>query len=146
MNLLDILNKKNENGISTGFVFYLFTGLVALSFITSFVFCHYFPELIFKNYSFAFSLPVPIGLIYGIYAVVLVFCMRYVGMRYVKMKYKEILSWVLVFSGAFSNIAERISLGYVRDYIHIGNGVLNCADFFILVGVILLLIGPGSET
>lgn len=46
----------------------------------------------------------------------------------------------LIFGGAISNLLERIWLGYVTDFIFLSNGVLNLADVFIFLGIIVLLI------
>ena len=52
-------------------------------------------------------------------------------------------AWMLIFAGAASNIGERILLGYVRDFIYITfykwTGVYNAADFYILIGIVILL-------
>jgi lipoprotein signal peptidase len=45
-------------------------------------------------------------------------------------------------------VGERIVLGYVRDYLYIFGGILNAADFMIIVGILLLLSGelfPGLQ-
>lgn len=51
-----------------------------------------------------------------------------------------ILGTTIVLAGAFSNIADRVVLGYVRDFINFGLGfTFNLADVFIIIGIIMLL-------
>lgn len=95
---------------------------------------------IFFNDQFAFSLPVPIALMYVIYIVVLVGMTVYVYKTWQRFENIQKLAWAFVYAGGVSNIVERIVLGYVRDFIPVSSGVLNVADFFILIGLILLLV------
>lgn len=99
---------------------------------------------VFKNAAFAFSLPVPIKLIYFIYAVVIAGMTYYVAKNFKTFSLAASCAWVLIFAGAVSNILERIYLGYVRDFIFITfykwTGVYNLADGYIIAGVILLLL------
>lgn len=122
---------KNESKYVLTFVF-LF--LISVDQFTKF-----FAENIFKNSVFAFSLPLPVWLIYTIYAFVLGAMLVYCLKNYQKFSKQQSLAWVVIFSGAVSNIGERIILGYVRDWIFILNGVLNLADFYILLGILILL-------
>lgn len=132
------LSQKNENLFMSVFVF-LF--LVVIDQVAKF-----YATNVFKNYNFAFSLPVPKILMYGIYAVVLFFALKYFLENYANYSRLSLFSWTLVFAGAFSNLIERIYLGYVRDFIYVWSGVLNFADFYIILGVLLLLLFSGSKT
>jgi lipoprotein signal peptidase len=104
---------------------------------------------IFYNANFAFSLPLPVWLIYVIYFFVLVGMSFYVFENYRKLNQLPKVAWALIFAGAISNIAERIFTGHVRDFIYITflklTGIYNLADFFIIIGIILLLIIPTSR-
>ena len=95
---------------------------------------------IFLNNDFAFSLPVPIVLMYAIYVSVLTGIGVYLFKSWHRFDHKQKLAWSFVLAGGLSNIGERIMLGAVRDFIPIANGMLNVADFFILGGLILLLV------
>ena len=95
---------------------------------------------IFLNDKFAFSLPVPIFLMYIIYIAVLVGMSIYVYRTWERFTNIQRLAWAFVYSGGISNIVERIILGHVRDFIPISSGMLNIADFFIIFGLILLLV------
>ncbi len=92
----------------------------------------------FKNNKFAFSLPLPVWLIYLLYILVLVVASYFLIKRFRRAKLIELIGWALLFAGGLSNIGERIILGYVRDYFLVFNGVFNLADFFIIVGVVLV--------
>ena len=52
------------------------------------------------------------------------------------------VSYVLITVGGIGNLIDRISLGYVRDYISISffPAIFNVADICITVGVIILLV------
>ena len=99
---------------------------------------------IFLNDQFAFSLPVPAPLMYVIYFVVLVGMSIYVHRTWLRFSEVQKLAWAFVYAGGLSNIAERIFLGHVRDFIPIANGFLNIADFYIFLGLLLLLVSNRS--
>lgn len=119
---------------------FLFGILVALDQITK--------DLIakpFLNNNFAFSLPIPIPLIYIIYFFVITAIGYYIFHHYKSFSLLSFLAWVFILSGAFSNIAERIVQGAVRDWIYIYNGIFNLADFYIILGIIILLLQPNKK-
>ena len=95
---------------------------------------------IFLNDKFAFSLPVPIFLMYAIYVVVLLGMSFYAYKTWNRFENIQKLAWAFVYAGGLSNIGERIVLGHVRDFIPISSGMLNVADIFIIVGLVLLLV------
>jgi len=98
----------------------------------------------YYNSAFAFSLPVPVWLMYIIYAIVVAAMVYYVFPNHRHFSFFTKLAWTLIFAGAASNIGERIILGYVRDFIYISfykwTGVYNLADGYIILGIVLLLI------
>jgi lipoprotein signal peptidase len=98
----------------------------------------------FKNYFFAFSLPVPTVIMYGIYFVVLSASIVWAEKHWRGETNLFKLAWVLIFAGAFANVGERIILGYVRDFIYISffrwTGVYNLADGYIILGIIILIL------
>jgi lipoprotein signal peptidase len=94
---------------------------------------------IFLNDQFAFSLPVPRLIMFLIYFVVLVGISFYVYKTWSRFTDIQRWAWVLVFAGGLSNIGERLVLSYVRDFIPFVGGMLNLADFYILIGLFLLL-------
>jgi lipoprotein signal peptidase len=97
---------------------------------------------IFRNYNFAFSVTLPVWLMYVYYFLILIVIGWYVRSRYRTFSGQEKIAWVLISAGALSNIGERLVLGYVRDFIYFGSGVFNIADFYILLGIGLLLFRP----
>lgn len=94
---------------------------------------------IFPNANFAFSLHVPVALMYAVYAAVIVGLVAWYA-RMPRPKWQQTLALELILAGALSNILDRVVLGYVRDFIYIfwGN-VFDLADVFIVAGILLLL-------
>ncbi|MEK7652072.1 MAG: signal peptidase II [Patescibacteria group bacterium] len=93
--------------------------------------------LIFENENFVFSLKVPTPLMYLTYIILLGLLLNWFSKKQNKNTLDK-LGFVLIFSGAVSNISERLFNGFVIDFVHIYNGVFNVADFFIILGIILL--------
>ncbi len=97
----------------------------------------------FLNSKFAFSLPLPVWLMYLIYASVLCISAAYLVRQRGRLGRWQYFGWLLIWAGAFSNIGERVALGHVRDFIYITffglTGVYNLADGYILLGIIILL-------
>ena len=101
--------------------------------------------LVFRNENFAFSLELPSFFMYLTYIILLGLLLNW----FVKKENKRILDklgFVLIFSGAVSNIGERILNGFVIDFIHIHTGVFNIADFFIILGILLLFFSKEELT
>lgn len=126
---------KDEKKIS--FVF-LFVGLVGIDQIVK-----YFIKTPFLNNNFAFSLPLPKLVIYLVYFFVMSGMLYYNIKNFFTFGNFQKIAWVLIFAGAFSNIAERIIFGSVKDfiYVHLGSlvGIYNIADFYIIFGILGLL-------
>jgi lipoprotein signal peptidase len=130
----------NYEGIKYPAFVFLFLCLVVLDQVSKF-----FAKNVFYNSVFAFSLPLPVWLIYVVYTIVLGIMLVYCQKNFQKFSKQQSLAWVVIFSGAASNVSERIILGYVRDWIYIGNGVFNLADLCIIAGILILLLNPKSE-
>lgn len=142
------LNKskqKDESKIISSFVFsfIFFALLIVVDQVVKYeIFSHHIDGgfiLPFQNNNFAFSLHVPIVIIYLLYGVILVFILKYFFSNFKKFSSLELIAWLLILAGAFSNIGERIVLGYVRDFILILSGIFNLADFYIIGGILILL-------
>ena len=99
----------------------------------------HFVKKAFRNFNFAFSLPLPTWSMYFIYGVIMVLVLWYCAKNFGKFSFWQTLSWILIISGAVLNIGERIVLGFVRDFIFVFNGVFNLADCYIIAGIIILL-------
>lgn len=95
---------------------------------------HYF------NHNFAFSLPLPPWLMYILYAAILGLIIWYIAKSFRRLSALAWTAWILILAGALSNIGERMSLGYVRDFIYIMSGIFNLADGYIIAGVAILLL------
>jgi len=94
---------------------------------------------IYKNHNFIFSLTLNIYIMYSIYLAVFFGIVFYLYKNWGRINFIEQFAWVLILAGAISNLGERLVLGYARDFIYIFNGILNLADFYIILGVIILL-------
>ena len=101
--------------------------------------------IIFRNYNFAFSLSLPVSVMYLFYAVVLVAIVIYMWYRHRSFSSREWVAWVLILAGSASNIGERLIAGYVKDFIYLFSGVFNIADFYILIGIVMLLLVSGPR-
>lgn len=95
---------------------------------------------LFENDAFAFSLPMHGPAVYIIYALLL--ALLIIWFIFTKNKSTKIyLGFLLILVGALSNIFDRITLGFVRDFIYIfwGN-IFNLADIYIVLGIILMIL------
>jgi signal peptidase II len=145
-------NYKNERMRSFVFWFAVLIGTDQV--LKYFVFKHATPPLLlfigptpvvglqqFYNFNFAFSIPLPSVMMYMVYAVVVTLIGLYLRKNFGSFNKISTIAWALIVAGALSNIVERIALGYVRDFLYIvGGGVLNTADVFIIVGIVVLLV------
>lgn len=100
---------------------------------------------IFLNDKFAFSLPIPTFLIFLIYFLVLISIGHFIYHAWNRFSTQQKFAWCLVLAGGLSNIAERIVTGHVVDFIYLATGVFNVADFYILLGLVLLLASNRSS-
>lgn len=141
-----------QNERVRSFVFW-FVGLVVLDQLIKFLAFHYLKSSLyffvsdervlglqlFKNYNFAFSLPLSQVIIFLIYGIVLAVLIWYVKKNFNVLNAKSFFAWTLILGGAISNILERIVSGYVKDFIFLlGGGIFNFADFYILLGIAIL--------
>ncbi len=92
----------------------------------------------FRNYDFAFSLKVPLVFIYGIYGVVLIALVRFMIGNWSEHSTVINFAWLMVCVGAIANIFDRVYFGYVRDFIHFGNGYFNLGDVWIVLGICII--------
>ncbi len=100
----------------------------------------------FLNTKFAFSLDVPIAVIYILYFVVFALIVNYLRHHRDTLTKLMRIGFALIISGGLANLGERLFLGHVVDYIFIFGGVLNLADCFIFLGVAFVIFSrPNSE-
>jgi signal peptidase II len=145
-------NLKSERTMQRSFVFWLLgfillLGIDQLSKLIVFDYNAILPFsvfdwlVLFKNDQFAFSLPVPIGIMYAIYAIVIGAIIWHLRKTYRSLNSTTSLAWIFILAGGLSNIVERLFIGYVRDFIPVPNGgIINVADIYIILGVLMLLI------
>jgi len=100
---------------------------------------------IFLNDRFAFSIPLPVFLMYGLYLAVFLFVGNYLYKARQSLTSFEKYGWCLILAGGLSNLGERLVLGHVRDFIPILNGILNFADFFIIFGLVMVLLSQRHQ-
>lgn len=92
----------------------------------------------FANYHFAFSIELPVILMYTVYALALCLLVTYVLPRWNGFTFWVRIAWIAVLAGALGNIVERLVLGYVRDFIQLGTGFFNLGDVYIIAAVLCL--------
>lgn len=102
-----------------------------------FVFVHVHPV---KNYGLGFALNFgALGNLIVIGAA-LVFFLYYYFSHLSSLSRTGKIIFALILSGAISNIADRLYLGYVRDFLDLGLGfTFNFADAMIVLGLIIIL-------
>ncbi|MBU1092815.1 signal peptidase II [Patescibacteria group bacterium] len=94
----------------------------------------------YKNPGIAFSIPLPspiaIALIVSLIIFLIVLFWRSEQWGWYR------IGLLLTISGGFSNLWDKISLGYVRDFISISwLPIFNLADVIIFIGIITVFIG-----
>lgn len=93
----------------------------------------------FANYHFAFSLRLPLPLMYVVYGVALSALTGLGWQKWREWNGLQRVAFLLILCGGWANVLERLWLGYVRDFIRVFHGYYNVADIYILVGIALLL-------
>ncbi len=93
-----------------------------------------------KNFGIGFNLD------FGLLGNLFVVGVALAFLIYYFLRQRKYLGWaghagfILVLSGAVSNIIDRLYLGYVRDFLDLGLGfTFNLADAIIVIGLILIL-------
>ena len=99
------------------------------------------------NYYIAFSLPLSGYLLNTAIGLMIIAIVIYLFYLIKNKKSKLLLAGTsLLFSGAISNFIDRISSGYVIDYIYLKYfTVFNFADAAIFIGTILILISVNKK-
>jgi signal peptidase II len=94
-----------------------------------------------KNYALAFSLN--FGMLPNLILIIgaLVFFLYYYFKNHSHFNLLSKTMFALIFAGAIANLADRLYLGYVRDFIDLGLGfTFNLADAFLAAGLIGFLL------
>jgi signal peptidase II len=94
-----------------------------------------------KNYDLAMSIKVPYLLLYLSIALAVVFVVVLLIKSYQQKKPLNTFILTVILAGALSNIIDRLTLGYVIDFINIPLfTTFNLADIYITLGVSYLII------
>lgn len=100
-----------------------------------------------KNFGLGFSLNFGLLTNLVIIALALLFFVYYYFAHRQGLSWAGKLAFVLILAGAVSNIADRLYLGYVRDFLDIGLGfTFNLADAMIILGLIMIFFTSKYET
>ena len=91
----------------------------------------------FLNYGVGFGLPVPNRAIIFLTIIILGIL---IYLYHHSEKSAESLALCLIFSGALSNLFDRLAFGFTRDYFLLGYSLINLGDCLIVVGFILWLL------
>lgn len=96
---------------------------------------------LYKNYNFVFSLPLPTAAGYAVSGATLIAMTAWWFLTTKRRNWQFDLGYSLILAGAAGNLAHRLWLGFVWDYIHLSLGQLsgfwNLADGVIIMGIIL---------
>ena len=95
----------------------------------------------YENIGIAFSLPLPYWIAVGLIILVLLILIKLWWQAPGQLAYYR---WglLLAIGGGLSNLVDKLSLGFVRDFVSIWIlPVFNLADVFIFVGVVLIIVG-----
>jgi len=97
----------------------------------------YFLNSFVCNQNIAWGIPLPPAIFYLVWNLIMIFL---VYLIFKTKPYIQKFFIILIFSGAVSNMIDRIRLGCVVDYIDLKFWpAFNLADVYIIVGIIFLL-------
>jgi signal peptidase II len=106
-----------------------------------FIIGNFFKLSLFRNKNIAFSLPLPNVLAIIFIIIILIFLFYFLLKSYASGQVSLILAVSLVITGAVGNLIDRLTFGYVIDFINIFFlSVFNMADVLIVLGVILWIV------
>ncbi|PIT87214.1 MAG: hypothetical protein COU31_03905 [Candidatus Magasanikbacteria bacterium CG10_big_fil_rev_8_21_14_0_10_40_10] len=91
----------------------------------------------FANYGAAFGLVLPRSLIIILSCLILLTIFYLIFKQ--KNKFNIFSAWILVATGALSNLFDRAFRGFVVDYFYLITGYINLADILIVVGLLIFL-------
>jgi signal peptidase II len=106
----------------------------------------YFRIVNWKNTGAAFGILPNLGSFIAILAVVVAIAIVYYFPRVSRDDWTLRLAMILEFGGAIGNLIDRLTIGWVTDFVSIWRfPVFNVADLCITLGVIVLLLGVWSQ-
>jgi len=120
------------------FLLFIFGGLVIVSDQLSKILIRFHGGFYFCNPHIALGIKIPAVFFWIFWTSIILLCLY---VLYKKYPAWESFCLILIFSGALSNLIDRILEGCVIDFINLGFGpVFNLADFFIILGAIMLTV------
>lgn len=126
--------KKEKLIIIANWCLYILA-LVMIDQLCKFTAINNLPEIFVKNFGSAFSIMFPMNLTIIMSFLFIIF----VGYLVISKKEPHNYVWGMAVSGAIGNLIDRITLGYVVDFIHVGQfPVFNIADVYLTVSAALL--------
>jgi signal peptidase II len=95
-----------------------------------------------KNTGAAFGMFQSFGGVFTILAILVAIAILYYFPHVPSIDWPLRLAMSLQFAGALGNLIDRVTLGYVTDFVSVGNfPVFNVADASISIGVVVLILG-----
>ena len=92
-----------------------------------------------KNYAMAFGINVGHCVLYLLIAIIILFLLNLLRKSFQQNNFAKVLIIAIILAGAVSNLIDRISLGYVIDFINVPwFSIFNFADICIVLGIIFL--------
>jgi len=92
------------------------------------------------NKNIAFGIPCPDFILYPLLILIFYFVVSSLISAYQKEKIGEFFAFALIFTGALSNVLDRISYSFIVDYLDLFSiSMINLADLMISIGVIILI-------
>ncbi|HPI67045.1 MAG TPA: signal peptidase II [bacterium] len=130
-----VLNKKQK-------IFFIFFGCTILLFSDQWLKIIAVKEKNFQpNFGLAFSWPLPMPMI-TIFGFLILILIAYFLIKKITENKNLNLLWLagaLIFTGALSNLIDRLAYGYVIDYLNFYYWYNNLADILITVGSVLAI-------
>lgn len=114
--------------------------LIALDQASKYTITNSFPNLVSYNTGIALSIPIPLPLTILFSITILLWLAFFFQRNYLHQNTLTKIALLLLISGGFSNLIDRILFGHVIDYLPFFNlFTYNIADIFITTGGVLFL-------
>lgn len=94
-----------------------------------------------ENHGIVANIPIPVPIIITVTIIILGLIGYVIYQSIKKQRLLRTIALSLIFGGAIGNLYDRLTLGYVRDWIlFFDRSVVNLADISIFIGILLVLI------
>ena len=95
----------------------------------------------YYNSNLAFGIPFANSLLIVINTLIIILLIDLLWRFFSRQQTTKAIAVIFILVGAFSNLIERVKYGYVLDFFHLWIlPIFNLADFFIITGVIWLVL------